>query len=848
MGASAYIGRIGGLAAALGIGAVVLYGSPVAAADQSGQAGSESSSAPSGGSESSSPSKTTASERSAAKGSAGGSKSGAEKTSEPTDAKPSSTKSQADSEGSETLNGTKGSSEEKSTPGAQASADDTQSRSGSRSNKSRPSDNAAQTPKADRPAARTTSARPDPSAETHAVAEEDAVTSTVSVAAEPKVDTSITVAPDRVEPDIVVPITAEPPAIAPKNPVEVVATAISTLVASIASPFADSAPGSPPESPAIWTLLAAARRESFGTSPTLAVINPETNGLDAGAGAVPAPAASVALEQPPVVAIEQTPPLAWLQQVPILGPAFVTPIVAAIHLIPIVSDIVHPLIGYPVQWGVPAGTPVSRDVKVISFDGTQIYVHFMPATGLGADQKAPTILNGPGLGMPGTTNLNGELLDDAITDTFGLVSVATLRAAGYNVVTWDPRGEWNSGGQLEMDSPDFEARDVSAIISWLATQPEAQLDAPGDPRMGMVGASYGGGIQLVTAAADHRIDAIVPTIAWNSLTTSLDKSQAPKLGVESLLAAALIFTGARANPVIYSGLITSILTGQLPPADRQLLLDRGPGDLVKSITAPTLLIQGTVDTLFSLQEADANALDLITSGVPTKVLWFCGGHGVCTNDLLDGTDGLVIRANTLAWLAKYVKEDPNAVTGPQFEWVDQRGQYFSSTVYPAKQGPAIVASSGGGVLPLIPVLGGSGPLLLVLPIGGTAAVNALNLTVPAVTITTYVVGAPTLTMTYAGTGISRHVYAQLVDNSTGLVLGNQVTPIPVTLDGQSHTITIPLESVAQTLAPGQTVTLQIVASAATYESIWTAGGLNVSNIQLSLPTVPDATPISSPLG
>jgi ABC-2 type transport system ATP-binding protein len=117
-----------------------------------------------------------------------------------------------------------------------------------------------------------------------------------------------------------------------------------------------------------------------------------------------------------------------------------------------------------------------------------------------------------------------------------------------------------------------------------------------------------------------------------------------------------------------------------------------------------------------------------------------------------------------------------------------------------------------------------------------------------VTTTTYVVGAPTLTMTYAGTGISRHVYAQLVDNSTGLVLGNQVTPIPVTLDGQSHTITIPLESVAQTLAPGQTVTLQIVASAATYESIWTAGGLNVSNIRLSLPTVPDATPISSPLG
>ena len=33
----------------------------------------------------------------------------------------------------------------------------------------------------------------------------------------------------------------------------------------------------------------------------------------------------------------------------------------------------------------------------------------------------------------------------------------------------------------------------------------------------MVGASYGGGIQLVTAAIDNRIDAIVPTIAWHAL-------------------------------------------------------------------------------------------------------------------------------------------------------------------------------------------------------------------------------------------------------------------------------------------------------------------------------------------
>ena len=66
----------------------------------------------------------------------------------------------------------------------------------------------------------------------------------------------------------------------------------------------------------------------------------------------------------------------------VVGPLIVTPIVAFINQIPVVSDVLHPLIGYPVQPGLSAGAPLPRDVKVISFDGTQIYVHFMPALGL----------------------------------------------------------------------------------------------------------------------------------------------------------------------------------------------------------------------------------------------------------------------------------------------------------------------------------------------------------------------------------------------------------------------------------------------------------------------------------
>ncbi len=643
---------------------------------------------------------------------------------------------------------------------------------------------------------------------------------------------------------------AQQPAVAtsaaPQDSANSMVVAISSLVTLLVSPFAGNAPAAPGELPAMWTLLAAARRETFGTSPTLSAVgDTATNALTTDAGGAATLAASVAAAQPAVLAIEQTPPLAWLQQLPVVGPLLVTPIVALIHQIPIISDLLHPFIGYPVQIGLPAGTPVPRDVKVISFDGTPIYVHFMPALGLQAGQRAPTILNGPGLPLPGATNLDGALLDDIITDFVGQVSIATLRGAGYNVVTWDPRGEYSSGGVLELNSPDFEARDVSAIISWVATQPEAQLDSKVrlDPRMGMAGVSYGGGIQLVTAAIDQRVDAIVPTIAWNTLNSSLYKNEAFKSSWATILTAALILTGGRVNPRIYPAAIYGDLTGMLTQADQDLLAERGVGAprfLVDNITAPTLLIQGTVDTILTLQEADDTAQELIANGVPTKVLWFCGGHGLCLSNLFDPFDGALIERRTLEWLDRYVKRD-DVDTGPQFEWVDQRGQYFSSNVYPVSPGKPIVASSSaGGILPLVPFIGGSG--VPVIPLAARAT-NAVNLTVPAATTTTYIVGAPQLTLTYSGIGVGRHVYAQLVDDTTGLVLGSIVTPIPVTLDGQTHTITVPLEPVVHTLRPGETVTLQLVASAGIYATILPSlGALNVSSMQLALPTT-NAAPI-----
>src|SRR5579859_5730126 len=115
---------------------------------------------------------------------------------------------------------------------------------------------------------------------------------------------------------------------------------------------------------------------------------------------------------------------------------------------------------------------------VTSFDGTPIHVNFFPAAGLKAGERAPTVLVGPGWGSAGDTNPNSPP-----GPSTGYPGLGPLRHAGFNVLTWDPRGFGASGGQAEVDSPQFEGRDVSAIISWLANQPQAQLDSPGDPRV-----------------------------------------------------------------------------------------------------------------------------------------------------------------------------------------------------------------------------------------------------------------------------------------------------------------------------------------------------------------------------
>ena len=85
------------------------------------------------------------------------------------------------------------------------------------------------------------------------------------------------------------------------------------------------------------------------------------------------------------------------------------------------------------------------------------------------------------------------------------------------------------------------------------------------------------------------------------------------------------------------------------------------------------------------------------------------------------------------------------------------------------------------------------------------------------------------------------MFAQLVDDATGIVLGTQVTPIMVNLDGHAHTTTVPLEIVVFTAKPGSHLTLQLVATTVAYAQPRLGGRIDFGAVQVTLPTVTGVT-------
>ncbi len=396
-----------------------------------------------------------------------------------------------------------------------------------------------------------------------------------------------------------------------------------------------------------------------------------------------------------------------------------------------------------------------RDEVVTSFDGTPLIVHFFPAAGRAPGRRAPTVMVAHGFGEAGPADPDGPRLAGAPT-------VSTLLEAGYNVVTWDARGHGGSGGSAMLDSPDHELRDTQAVLDFVAEQPEVRLDAPGDPRVGMAGASYGGIIQYLMAAFDRRVDVIEPAYTAYSLSdTTLTQAGKLKEGwalALSGIAATNVVPGITSplgpqvhsvTPDLVTGMATSLASGTLDPGLRRFLDYRSPSTYLHRVHVPTLVTGGTSDTLFPLPNAIGDYRALKRRGVPVKMVWNCEGHSVCPGD----TGPLVERFDraAVAWFDRWLKRDRSVSTGPEFSWIaDNESRYRSAPAYP----PAIVDGlHGEGTGSLLLTAGGPLSSLGLVLVGGKPASVAVDVPVVAPSRGVDILGSPRLRLTYRGSAV-----------------------------------------------------------------------------------------------
>ena len=69
-----------------------------------------------------------------------------------------------------------------------------------------------------------------------------------------------------------------------------------------------------------------------------------------------------------------------------------------------------------------------------------------------------------------------------------------------------------------------------------------------------------------------------------------------------------------------------------------------------------------------------------------------------------------------------------------------------------------------------------------------------------------------------------------------MVVGNQATPIPLTLDGQPHTISRPLEAIAASATAGTKYTLQLTGGTLLYGPVRGVAAITFTKVDLTLPT------------
>jgi len=144
--------------------------------------------------------------------------------------------------------------------------------------------------------------------------------------------------------------------------------------------------------------------------------------------------------------------------------------------------------------------PSVRFVDITGAGGTVLKANVVTPAGADGSRTYPLIVLPTSWGFPQVEYL---------------AQARKLADSGYVVLSYNVRGFWQSGGEIEVAGPPDTA-DASKVIDW------ALANTPADAHhIGMAGVSYGAGISLLAAAHDKRIKAVAALSGWADLIGSI---------------------------------------------------------------------------------------------------------------------------------------------------------------------------------------------------------------------------------------------------------------------------------------------------------------------------------------
>ncbi|MFF3907164.1 alpha/beta fold hydrolase [Streptomyces sp. NPDC001848] len=475
----------------------------------------------------------------------------------------------------------------------------------------------------------------------------------------------------------------------------------------------------------------------------------------------------------------------------------------------------------------------------------------------GSGGRRPAVLLAHGFG-----GSKDDMTDQAVT----------LARHGYAVLTWSARGFGGSTGKIGLNDPKGEVADVSRLLDWLAKRPEVQLDKPGDPRVGMAGASYGGAISLLAAGYDHRVDAIAPSITYWNLADALF----PNGVFKKLWAGVFVNSGggcAKFTAELCRMYERVAESGKPDARARAMLQARSPSAVGKDIKVPTLLVQGQSDSLFPLGQADAAARAIRANGAPVDVDWIAGGH--------DGGDMETsrVQARVTAWFDRYLKGAKGIDTGPAFRITRTGGidstdgaallKGATGSSYPGLENRQLTVALSGREQRFTNPAGASPPAISALPglggSGGLAQLSSLGVGVSLdfpgqyaqfdsrpVRQGLWITGSPTVTVHVTSTSDDAVLFGKVYDVGPGTsqpVLPSQLVA-PVRVEGArgGKDVTLTLPAVDHEVQKGHRLRLVLASTDLGYASPAAPATYTVSlKSGLKVPTAPGVTTAAAPL-